>query len=674
MPTLQNEFISVVLDDHYPRIVSLTRIDSGATLLCCDPSLPFTISLNDQCYTDPEVSHTANQDEITYRLAILELAFSIDFRLHLEREVVIVTVPRVEEHGSFQLERFYIPDHRLISGTAARGDSYVRIGTRRVNWSREWTPGAGFDSWEDMGRVRDGIPELGATRINYACVWNTGICAVLHSSAYMEPLIANLTDQGQVVRGRAGRFSVWSASYPYRLRGTLAKPFELRLAVLGDYNGDGKVDWCDAAAWQGDQLVPTDNYGEQIIYKLFLDRPTAAEPNRTFAQCLDVIKTIHKVSGGIKQIAYLVGWQQGGHDSGYPEPHEINERLGGSAALHALIHDAKQYNAVVSIHHNFDDAYVGNPSYRDDLLGKEPDGTPHLWFRSYWFEDLYNGKPVYSINHTLSVESGFARERIDRLLTLIPLSESIHLDAHRPYNETWFPDGDYIDSECEMQRGILPIKVMLAERGIDVTTEGHHLGVFNWGWMNGWLSHYYTVMTHGRVRGYHRDRAEGQALGKHFVVDEFNPGDYMTITRDFYTHWMYAEILARKKMTSYHIGDWNEGVIAHYKDNTRVRSGRGGMFPIKLEAWYEGIRIADGDDRFLPWRDDTIFSFSPTGGQKEWLLPKHWQESTITATVIDETGKTPLSTEVRGNCIQFEAPAGKAVKLVKGSAERTNTL
>jgi hypothetical protein len=138
---------------------------------------------------------------------------------------------------------------------------------------------------------------------------------------------------------------------------------------------------------------------------------------------------------------------------------------------------------------------------------------------------------------------------------------------------------------------------------------------------------------------------------------------YEDITRKFYLNWMYAQILARKKMTDYWVGDWKYGVRAEYEDDTRTAAGSC-YPPSPVETVFEGIPIARGTDRFLPWREDVIYAYSLEGGAQEWTLPASWEGKPIESTLIRETGNTAgPELDVSGRTIRFNAPAGAAVRL-----------
>jgi hypothetical protein len=210
---------------------------------------------------------------------------------------------------------------------------------------------------------------------------------------------------------------------------------------------------------------------------------------------------------------------------------------------------------------------------------------------------------------------------------------------------------------------------MYREHGLDITTEGicatrHPL--YTWGWhMVDWRNAYETVMSHGRVSGYNRKGKEGAALGMAHVCQELSVNTFEGVTRSFYQHWMYAHLLHRKAMTGYRIGAWNQGVEAHYEDETWVSSGWGGS-PTAFEAVYEGIPVARGEDRFLPWREDAIYAYSPEGGAKEWTLPADWEGAEVEAVTLRRGGEAPgPELALEGRTVRFAAPAGLAVRLTR---------
>jgi hypothetical protein len=664
---LRNPLVLVELDPRWPRLRRIARRDTGKSLQATPPRAPFSILLNDKEFGDSafKVTSAGSSESVTYTMLVPSLHLELEFRYVLDGESVVFSLGHVREEGDFRLETVDLVNSRLITGLASSGDRYLRYGAHQADWSRSWVPGSRYDEWEETSSVAGSIPDVGARKTTYACVWNRGICATVQSSSFSDPLLTFRDPSGALIDGRAGAFVVQSAPLPYRLRGAVATPVELRIGVLGDYNRDGKVDWADAAGWLGDRIQPFDPYRETLIYKIYLDDLNCLAPLSTFDDVLATVERVHRVSGGIRQVVYLVGWQKDGHDASFPDPQEVNARCGGAKGLQALVKRAAKFNATVSVHTNVSDSYVTDPGYDPELLSRDIDGKPFVWFNN-----ALRHQPVYSVNLTLAVENGAATRWIEHNLELSGAMETIHLDAFRPWSEAWLPNGIHIDSECESQRGLLAIRRLFEQRGIDVTAEGWTPRIASWSWfLPDWRMRFPTVMAHGRWSGFVRYSGgflrsgfvEGDGLGSGWMMDERNPNDPNALVRDFYTRWMYFQILSRKKMTSLTIGEWDSSVEAHYQDDTYVWAGGS---PNNLLARYEGIEIARGRSRFLPWRSDEIYFYSPVGGPQEWALPIDFPSTKLSVTALydgSESGLKPVT--ARGRTIRFDADPGIPLRL-----------
>ncbi len=656
------------------QALRLVRLDTSGQLVASGPDVPFRLEVNGRVFSQDTLQSRLvdlQGNTATYQVAVPEWKIDLLFRFYRGRQELIFTIPEVKEGGETLLERLKIIDHRLVSGLASSGDSFLRHGARRLNWSRSWCPGTGtISQWEDWGEVAGANPEFGPHYAYHAAVWNDRICAAFWCSIHIEPLVVELSEEGHLLPGRSGRISISPGTWYHRLRGTPAEPFKLRIALLADYNGDGRIDWADAAAWEGDNTYHHNPlYHEAIIYKLWLDSLFWERPRLTFADCLPLIQRLHRISGGVKQIIHLFGWQNRGHDTGFPCHNEFNPRMGSRKDLIQLIEQARDFNCIVSLHANLRRLLPRQRRIRSESAqprSRRPE--------SVVLQHDRQRPPTYSINHTLANESGYNEYRIEQMVQNLPLRESIHLDAHRPYNEVWLEDGTFISAECEIQRGMIPIWESFNRRGLDLSVEGtasEKRGLYTWAWIQPDFHHpYMTMLTHGRLPGVWRGgmprdcprtRIEGHALGLSVAQLDHPNQTEAEITAQFYLDWMYAEILKRKKMTAYRIGDWNIGIEAEYADETRVTAGIG---TVTLEAWYEGIPIARGDDRFLPWREDTIFVFSLKGGSQEWTLPKSWDQHDVSlASLVSGIETLGPKFERLQRTIRIDVPPGIPLRL-----------
>lgn len=661
--------IEVAFDPRWPRIVSLCRRDTGGILLGCPVGRPFVVEVDGTLYTAESASLVRQGDCLQWKVRLPALAVELLWSARIEEEAVVLKLEDVHEKGGYALNRLHIPNHGLVTGLASRGDQYFGPLVRRSNWSRSWCPGV---SWaggsEDFGPVAGGIPFEAPAPTAHACVWNEGICATVVTSIRVDPLHFHLAADQCLLPNRAGTCTISAGIFAWRLRGRRAAKPEIRVAVLGHYNSNSQVNWCDAAAWTGDFALRNNRqagrYHESILGKL--DVEVHFKLLRTFANCLDDIRIIHSVSGGMRQIVYLVGWQGRGHDTCYPRLGPVNDRAGGPAALQQLVKDAAALNCEISVHANVDDAYEGNEQFDPSILGRDPDGQLHKWFLNH----EVGGKVVHSIVHTLAMESGYHRRQIDELLSHVPIVSSVHFDAHRVFNECWPNAGEHIDAECEAQLGCEPLRRLLAERGIDITTEYIGLGMHeggSWGWhgishMNRWGA----VMGHGRVSSALPSGVESIGLGCGLVYAEGPRQDWAETARLFYQNWMYSQVLARKRMLNYTLGDWNQGVEAWYSDETHVRTARDGVKPTELQATYEGIPIARGGDRFLPWRENDIRIYSRSGGRQRWVLPLPWKGCSLICTELRAEGTVPgPAIQVQEREIELDIPPGRPLRLLR---------
>ena len=132
------------------------------------------------------------------------------------------------------------------------------------------------------------------------------------------------------------------------------------------------------------------DYHQTLVLKLFLGMEgepverLAKEPlfQRkhdvicTFEEALEVIRKTDNLTRGIPKIVYLVGWQKGGHDHGYPAWSEVNPRLkreqdaDATTSLRWLIREARKLNTTVSLHINMVDAYKQSPLW-DEYVAKD---------------------------------------------------------------------------------------------------------------------------------------------------------------------------------------------------------------------------------------------------------------------------------------------------------------
>ena len=157
----------------------------------------------------------------------------------------------------------------------------------------------------------------------------------------------------------------------------------------------------------------------------------------TFKEALEVIRKTDNLTRGIPKIVYLVGWQKGGHDHGYPSWDEVNPRLKRAQdataleSLRWLIREARRFHTTVSLHINMVDAYKTKPVVgRVHGQGLPGQGYERTTPRGGNTDEGGGRCTTWSIPREW--EAGLAQRRIDGLIKMIPeLKEghTIHIDV-----------------------------------------------------------------------------------------------------------------------------------------------------------------------------------------------------------------------------------------------------
>jgi len=216
------------------------------------------------------------------------------------------------------------------------------------------------------------------------------------------------------------------------------------------------------------------DYTKTMWMKMFLasvDGHGGTSVGINFEQALEIIRKTDNITQGTPKIIYLVGWQYNGHDDRYPAFFEVNKALKRDCdktaedSLRWLIEAAKQYNTTVSLHINFSDAYENSPLFEDykkaGALIRNENGEPIPI-------EHYNGLGCYKVSFKEEWESGLFKERIAKLMEIVPLAElgTVHVDNFQAYyNNAPFVD---VAEQIEYRNKIIDY---MHDLGVDITSE-----------------------------------------------------------------------------------------------------------------------------------------------------------------------------------------------------------
>ena len=399
------------------------------------------------------------------------------------------------------------------------------------------------------------------------------------------------------------------------------------------------------------------DYHQTLVLKLFLgmegepverlaNDPTFRKGHEvicTFEEALEVIRKTDNLTRGMPKIIYLVGWQKGGHDHGYPAWDEVNPRMKRAQdataldSLRWLIRAARKFNTTVSLHINMADAYKQSSLWDEymakDCIAKDESGQPYTLGIQVKGEDMYN------VVYPREWEAGLAQRRIDGLIEMIPeLKEghTIHIDvfvAQRdggkpisPWHAKPENGGLTPDKYVETQRKIFHY---WRDRGFDVTGEGtgwahppgeHFVGLQAMSWWYSWdqmeIPEY--LGARGRTdRGGDGDFRFGSSMhGEEiYKADKEQLPGFLGMFCRTTLPWYYLSRRERTKL---------ENDVLYYSDGIVALAEAGRNIIRKGE-----FTLRQNDDLFVPalWNEKEIIAYSRPGYEnRPWQLPADWSE------------------------------------------------
>jgi len=478
---LSNSKYAVTLDADRPVVLSWRSLVTG-DLLFGDPDGQepvFTVwSEADGQYRSSRdagvaVAYRVRRDgsSVTYHATVTKDGgplVELDIGLALSDDELTVSFGNCVEHRGCRFMHVDLP--RLASAHSVQGSSRMVIGSnagRLVNPARC----EGGDHYHKYSWVREAFGTVGL-------VYNTGLTAVVMLDSLDDTLLSS-------VKGNCdGRFAGLGVQFRYRypssdpsLQFAPRESSRMRVRLIAAPTGSPEKGWVVGARYlQGLHTSRSARlYQDAFIYKIFIGCPGAPKET-TFDEALALIRRIHDLTDGARQIAYLVGFQHEGHDTGYPDVFTVNETAGGMSRLQNLMSEAAKLNANVSFHDNYDDAYQASPAWDPDDISVNPGGgllKGGVWngVQAYWIS-----MPVYAAKK--------APERVRRTLAQYPIRETYHLDVltasvFRVDYRAAGPTGKGADHQARLK-----IVEEFRNRGIDVTSEGcglpfiDHIGYF----------------------------------------------------------------------------------------------------------------------------------------------------------------------------------------------------
>ncbi|MFF9894152.1 endo-alpha-N-acetylgalactosaminidase family protein [Streptomyces longispororuber] len=603
---LRSAALDVRVATGFPRVIAYTDRATGA-VLHGQPDPVTTLLIDDKEHT-PRVTAVTHDDRATYVLT-LDGGTRVTVEITVRGRQVHWRVTRIQDTAALRVGTLAVPGLALLS---VRSDQPgAALLAARVQLDRA-------KSGDTLVRLTADTPAQAPTGCAYAVLAHDGLGGAIETNtSYDRPTAATSWENGRLwwhtvradgrteARLAPGQWTHRAATSP--VDATEPLPYAT-VVVTGDRNGDGTVDWQDAAIAFRDIMVTPLGADEQHLRVVpHIAFNFASQATNPFLATLDHVKRVHLATDGLRQYTLLKGYQSEGHDSAHPDyAGHYNTRAGGLDDLNTLLREGARWNSDFGVHVNATESYPVAHAFSETLVDK----TDEQWdwldqsYRIDQRRDLVSGDIVKRF-------ADLRRETHDALNTL-------YIDVFR--ESGWTSD--------RLQRA-------LREQGWTVTTEwGHGLE------RSAVWSHWATEPDYGpdTSRGINSQLIR---FVRHHQKDVFadkwptllgaarmgnfegwvGKTDWTAFYRLIWTHSLPA-----KYLQAHPVKTWTEHEITFFGAGATSVTDTGGTRRITTD----GRLVYDDGTYLLPWEPRTatdpakLYHYNPRGGTSTWTLPRGW--------------------------------------------------
>ena len=424
-------------------------------------------------------------------------------------------------------------------------------------------------------------------------------------------------------------------------------------------------DWLDAAKTVRRRMpeIPKHLYDDAFTYGILLDQPLFDKPTATFEDCERIIREISNLTDGARQIVHLWGFQYKGKDSGYPAVDQVNGRVGGYDGMMRLMQRAKEFNCIVTLSDNYDDAYRSSPAWNEDIIARRPDGE--LWESRNW-----TGENSYIIGMAKYVADG-ALDRVRYTCERYKLPETTHVDVLSYYSIRNDWDRAHPASGIKNLEARLKIFDEFARHGVDVSSEALRYAFI------GKMSLFWYMTGPGScpfggkpipflATIYRKSAAWGQSGRMASLTD----GILKTLFYNGYAHASFrgaSDMRATTDLYYLMMLPWFKlharSIESFRREGDRTVIGLEGNSSIDIDwrqqtysAMVDGVEITRDSAVYCPLDDNRIAFYATTERELSFPLPPRWKSESVAAFALTAEERQERA---------FKAKNGKIVVFVK---------
>ncbi|MEV6550807.1 endo-alpha-N-acetylgalactosaminidase family protein [Streptomyces sp. NPDC051597] len=642
---IRSPHLEVRVDTAFPRVIAYTHRPTGAKLY--GQQDPVTTVLVDGVAHTPAVTARTARDHVAYTLTFGGTGTRVDVEIRVDADRVHWRVTRIHDTPALRVGTLRIPGLALLS---VRGDQPgATLYAARIQLDKA-------KSGDTLVRVTaDTAPDAAPVGCAYAVVAHDTLGgAVETNTVYDKPDSAAGTtwENGRLWRQtvrREGDVEARLVPGEWTHRAATAavddtEPLPYATVIItGDRDGDGTVDWQDAAIAFRDIMADPLGADEQHLRVVpHIPFNFASQATNPFLATLDNVKRISLATDGLRQYTLLKGYQSEGHDSAHPDyAGNYNERAGGLDDLNHLVREGKKWNSDFAVHVNATESYPVAHAFSETLVDK----TNEQWdwldqsYRIDQRRDLVSGDiarrfaalrrdtdpALNALYIDVFRESGWTSDRLQRELRAqgwLVASEWGHGLERSSLWSHWANETDY---GGDTSRGINSRLIRFIRH--------HQKDVFADKWP--------TLLGHARMGTF-----EGW-VGK---------TDWTAFHELIWTHSLPA-----KYLQAYPIRRWDEHEVTFFGPGATAVSDADGTRRITTD----GRVVYDGGAYLLPWEPRRatdpakLYHYHPAGGTTRWRLPRGWSgaRTVVLYRLTDQGRADARELPVRSGTVTIEGAA-----------------
>ncbi|MEU6126930.1 endo-alpha-N-acetylgalactosaminidase family protein, partial [Streptomyces sp. NPDC047123] len=605
---LRSADLDVRVATAFPSVVSYTDRASGAVLH--GRTDPVTTVLVDERAHTPEVTVTTGRDRAAYVLAF-DGGTRIDVEIAVKGRQVHWRVTRIADTAALRVGTLRIPGLTLLAVRSDQPGAALLAAKVQLDKAK---------SGDTLVTPAADSPAQAATGCAYAVVAHDRLGGAIETNTvYDKPTSEAGTtwENGRLWRETVrtgdhtearlapGQWTHRAATAP--VGATEPLPYAT-VVITGDRNGDGTVDWQDAAIAFRDIMVDplgADRTHLRVVPHIPFN--FASQATNPFLATLDNVKRIHLATDGLGQYTLLKGYQSEGHDSAHPDyADNYNTRAGGLDDLNTLLREGKKWNSDFSVHVNATESYPVANAFSDQLVDKNDE----QWD---WLDQSYR------IDQRRDLVSGDIVRRFAALRAQTDQGlGALYIDVFR--ESGWTSD--------RLQRAF-------REQGWTVTTEWGHGFERSAIW-----SHWATEPDYGgdtsrginsrliRFVRHHQKDVFADKWPTLLGIARMGNFEGWVGKTDWHAFYdlIWTHSLPAKYLQAHPVKSWGEHEIAFFGEGGTTVSDTTG----KRRITTDGHTVYEDGRYLLPWEPRRahdpakLYHYNPAGGTSTWRLPRAW--------------------------------------------------